>query len=64
MPKVTCESCQKRLEECRKNEHGQPQPRDLFEVGNYSTTGMGHQMFHTKTGKTALCVVPRKLNDS
>ena len=34
---------------------------ELIAIGNNAGESMGHAMYHTKDGRTALCIADRKL---
>ncbi len=52
---VTCGTCNSRLAECPKNEHGFPLADHIYTVGNRARNEMGHAMYFTYTGRIALC---------
>lgn len=59
---VTCPRCLQRLGECPANEHDFPLAHRAFAVGNIARPDMGHQMYHTEDGRTALCAADRLPN--
>jgi hypothetical protein len=58
---ITCPHCRANLIQCPTNENGWRDARAVFEVGNMARGDMGHAMYFTTSGRTALCVaVARK----
>lgn len=55
-PEITCPDCLRRLSECPTNEHGLPLADLQYNVGNPAKPSMGHAMYFTDTGRTALCI--------
>jgi hypothetical protein len=55
MTGVTCPRCAARLAECPANGHGFPMAERRYDVGNVSAVEMGHQYYHHRTGRVALC---------
>jgi hypothetical protein len=56
---IACPECNARLSECGSNEHGYRLPSEMFAVGLPARGSMGHAMFFTNDGRTALCSAKR-----
>ncbi len=52
---VTCPECRRRLAELDNPTNA----RSAFEVGNVSRTELGHQFFHSESGRVAICSAAR-----
>lgn len=61
---VTCPTCRAKLIQCPANETGWRDAREVFEVGNMARGDMGHAMYFTRTGRTALCIAPTRPQQS
>lgn len=57
--RVTCNRCRERLAGCPVNEHGFPLAAEVFEVGNPARPDMGHALYFTDEGRSALCAADR-----
>lgn len=56
---VTCQQCLSRLSTYQSKEDPRT-VRERYEIGNTAKSQMGHAMYFTKSGRTALCVAAPK----
>ena len=60
LERATCETCRNNALAAPTNEHGGQVISALYECGAVLEIGMGHILVATKTGRTALCIVPKQ----
>ena len=57
---ITCPACRRRLEALAVDQDGWPIVSPVYAVGNAARDELGHAMYHTAEGRTALCAASRR----
>ena len=57
---ITCKQCRAKFAGVPQNEHGLALLDRVYDCGNRVSGSLGHQMMLTRSGRTALCIIPRR----
>jgi hypothetical protein len=58
---ISCQSCRQAIDELEESEvYWTLRARQVYQVGKMARADMGHAMFHTRTGRIALCKAQRR----